>query len=47
MSELFLLVGLANVPGRAVQIDRAARAPPLESAGPDQDKPRGDRALDR
>jgi hypothetical protein len=47
MSELLLLLGLPDVPGRAVQIDRAARAPSLESPGPDQDKPRGDRALDR
>jgi len=47
MSELLLLAGLAYVTGRAVQVDRAAGTSPPESTGPNQDKPRGGRALDR
>ncbi len=47
MSELLLLAGLAHVTGRAVQVDRAAGTSPPESTGPNQDKPRGGRALDR
>ena len=46
MSELLLLAGLAHVTGRAVQVDRAAGTSPPESTGPNQDKPRGGRALD-